>query len=357
MFDKACLEEWLKMKQECPTCRAAVSRAYPLAVNKVICDVIRDLDGPLLRARAAAEAAVFYAALAAADAKAAHAALVAGIALEDFVGDAAARDTPLLRACRLMRGDNVLVWVDVVQKLVEMGADVHAHNAAGKSTLLAVVEAMHFTAFTKLPPLLFNKGAHDPLALVRLAAINFCNFLDTDIDGVDAAWAPLAANGCMDSLASPARVVLVDNLLKKGFDRCADALLGKVRYTVSSPLSAALARDAAIGGCARVLERFKPYARFWGQVPEESLHLGSAGPMGQAPLHIACMLGRGAAALVLVRITSLATLGIFDGFAQTPSMYARRWADARGMAAVLAALKARLDPPPPPPPPAAAAAP
>jgi len=100
-FCSACLSQWLRAKESCPLCNAAVRRLPKLAVNRVLADLIAENKGPRLRARADERSARFYAALEEGAPADALAALAAGVDLERAVGECvgAAQERAPLRLC------------------------------------------------------------------------------------------------------------------------------------------------------------------------------------------------------------------------------------------------------------------
>ena len=291
-FCKACLGQWLGTKATCPLCNGPVAAGAPLAVNKALEAAIEANAGPLFAERNKSKR--FYEKLVALEPAAALTELDdATIDASRFVGDAAARSTPLLWACERAKGDKVREWVALAEKLIARpGADVNARDAKGKSALSCVGESGHCDAIGALIPALMSKGVRDANALGRALFYVWVGVDLTAAHNIPAAraLAALAEDASILTLAAADRSLVFERALKNGFVAVGVALFKKGFRTV--PDSAAL-RLAAAGGCAEVIKLLC-------KGPAPLVPVDHVIDMGQTALHIACMLGRAAAALALL---------------------------------------------------------
>jgi ankyrin repeat protein len=260
------------------------------AVNKVLEKAVEENGGPLFLERRNGKS--FYDKLAALDPAGALEELNAAVDASRFVGDAAARATPLLWACERATGDKVHEWTKLAMALVARpGVDVHARNALGESALALVAARGNSYSIVELVPALFAKGVRDAAALGRAFKISW-------VDSGWAEWASspapallqLAQDDSILTLNENERSILLANALKNGFDAIAIALFEK-NFRIADASSMLLL--AAAGGCTSIIKLLCT-----GPIP--IVPVGKIFANLQTALHVACMHGRGKAALALL---------------------------------------------------------
>ena len=328
-FCSSCIKTWLAAKPTCPLCTAPVPAAPPLAVNKVLEAAIEANAGPLFCAQQAAKAARFYAALVALDPAAALAEHAASIDVARFVGDAAARMTPLLWACANAKGDKDAAWLALAKALIARpDVDLKALSADGRSALSHATSTWHIPSIAALVPLLHSKGVCDAKALGLATRCTWtCFDLSTPYYApIVAALNLLANDDTILALSQADRSALLSNVLRNGFDAAAAALISKGFRM--APASDAL-RYAASGGCAAAIKLLCT-------APAPLVAVDTKFDQQQTALHIACCSGRAAAALTLLECG--ASVYSSDAYKVSPMIYARRFS---GMDAVVVVLKAK----------------
>ena len=292
-FCKACLREWLANKATCPLCTAVVAASLPLAVNKVLEAAIEANAGPLFLARSTGASQHFYDKLVALDPAGALAAFGAAVDVTRFVGDAAARLTPLLWACKNAKGDKADVWIALTKALIARPTvDVNARPVDGRSSLSHVASAGWFYSIVELVPLLMSKGVRDGHALGL-----FVHFRWTPFDVTAAHYVPLctvlsllAKDDSILQVAAPDRSLLLSRTLKNGFDSAAVELLNKGFRT--EPAKDML-KYAASGGCAAACALLI-------KMPAPMVPVDTLSDRMQTALQIACSNGHAKAALALL---------------------------------------------------------
>jgi len=285
-FCRACVARWRATKAACPLCNAALPAATP-AVNKVLEAAIEANGGPLFAERKSGKR--FYEKLVALDPAGALAELSAAVDATRFIGDAAARETPLLWACARAHGDKKNDWCALAKALIARpGVDVSARNARGSSALYLVAACNSSTSFSEIVPALFSKGARDALALGRFLRTSFVD--DRVTQRCKDAMLLLAKDDSVLTLGVADHSALLANTLKNGFDAVGVALFEKGFRT--TPDSAAL-RDAAAGNCPEVIKLLC-------KKPAALVPVDTAFEYSQRALHIACLHGRAKSALALI---------------------------------------------------------
>ena len=312
-FCKHCLSTWLATKPQCPLCKAAVPAALPLAVNKVLEAAIEANAGPLFLKTV--QTRRFLDKLVALDPVGALAELDATVDVTRFVGDAAARMTPLLWACANAKGANVVSWIALAKALIARpGTDlnVQAGPAGGRSAMYYAATTCSIASMSALIPLLFNKGVRDENAL--LCMLNFvwtiCDMTKVSMAPLLSALLLLAKDDSILEFSQADRSHLLCNALKNGLDDVSVALIEKGFRT--APVSDAL-HFAAAGGCAAsIMLLCKTQAPIVSV--DEVFH------KEQTALHIACSFGRAAAALALLECGTT-TFRNHDSYLMSPMLW------------------------------------
>ena len=327
-FCLACIKSALRLKEECPVCRAKASKALPLAVNTILRKMIEDNDGPAHRAvkvrRVKTDA--FVARIEALDPAGATAALCPEVDLTRVVGDAAQKRTPLLFACANAEGGDVDEWVALVKALLAAGADWRARYAEGRGALHLVAATGYALSITELMPALLDKGAREPEAVHKIVdgGWNVPNF-DIYRERMDAVVTRMIEDASYAAVPLDVKRDTLRYCLRNGFDLAPTALfVSGVRPTDAPKMFF----YAAAGGCAGFIGKLLDA----GIVP-----IDTEFEHGQTALHIACLHGRSKVALLLLERGSLAFGN--DLLLYTPRAYASRFPNA--MSEVEKALAAK----------------
>ena len=324
-FCLSCIKAALAVKEECPNCRAKVSRTLPLAVNIAMQEFIAENAGPLFVARKAEKSDAFYKALLDLHPGAAIAALSSDVDLRRFVGDAALKLTPLLWACKNADGALAIEWNNLIKALLTAGADVNARDSGGQSALYLAANSYSITTSTNALPALLDHGARDPSALSLKVRDLLVSSTVERINTVDAILLRMAEDASYSYLSLTQKREDLANMLKNGYDRTAVALFDK-KVRLVQPLKMLI--FAASGGCDIFIRKL--LAANIVKVTHVFAH-------DQTALHVACYTGKANAALALLQCgANLNNFG-HDDFNYTPLYYARKM----GMDEVVNALKAK----------------
>ena len=352
-FCLECINQALAVKEECPVCRAGVSRTLKLAINPVMQEFISDNAGPMFIARKAEKTDTFYKALIALDPKSALTAISPDVDLSRFVGNVALKLTPLLWACtNVGSGYNHSLnddddddddhyknnnWIDLIKVMLTMGVDVNARDSEGNSVLLSAIKCNHLRTDINVIPALLDRGAHDPRALsamVRLSKITSFSFstiepIDADsgtrhmefidaftlrMKSIDAVTLRLATDESYLSLPKDLAQQREDLtcMLKNGLDLTALQLFKYQGVRLEKPED--MLYWAAAGGCPEFIRKLLTSK----VVDVDHIFVNS-----QTALHVACSMNKFHAAIILL---DFAQSYYFhnDDFLQSPASYARR---------------------------------
>ena len=326
-FCLACIKTALTLNEECPMCRAKVSRTLPLAVNIAVQDFIAENAGPLFVTRKAEliKSEAFYKALIELNPVAALAALSPDVDVRHFVGDASLKLTPLLWACKNANDKNCLVveWNNLIKALLTAGADVNVLNSEGKSALFLAAKTIQLSTWTIAIPALLDRGARDPSVLSWM--VNGRHFSFDNLNAIDVILLRMAEDASYSHLTLTQKRVDLASMLKNGFDRTAVALFDQ-NVRLEEPHKMLL--WATSGGCSLFIRKL---------IAAKIVPVDYVFEYRQTALHIACHMGRENAALALLECG--ASNFYCDDFNITPLLYAE--SSKKCMDKVIVALKAK----------------
>ena len=326
-FCLVCIKAAIAVKEECPNCRAKVSRTSPLAVNIPIQEFIAENAGPLFVARKAEKTETFLKALVDLNPDAAIDALSTDVELRRFVGDASLMMTPLLWACKNANDDDddlVDEWNNLIKALLTTGADVNAHDSEGKSALFLAASCGNlFTWITAIPALL-DRGARDPSALEEIVLYATIYNTAEYINAIDIVLLRMAEDSSYSNLTQTQKRADLANMLRNGYDRTAVALFDQnVRLKVPHKMLLL----ASAGGCSFFIRKL-----IAAKVVSVNFVIKDT---NQTALHIACSYGQENSALALLECGA-SKFGL-DDFNRRPLDYAQK----NEMAKVVEALEAK----------------
>ncbi len=329
-----CIQKWLRQKEECPVCRRGVSRMQPLSVNLVIQNVIVDNAGPLYIERKEIEAKtkIFYTALHKGDPIAAIATLSPGIDLNLFVGDVNEQEqmwTPLLWCCALAKDENVEEWNDLIDLLLNEGADAQARDYSGRNALYHATESNHQTTFITTMPVLLERGVFDPSVVSRISNMLWSRADTAVCITLDTLLLQMVKDVSYSRLPFSHKLLDLSQLLKSGFDRTAVGLFEQYIFLAHQHVTVPqcdMLYWAASGGCALFIHKVLN-ARY---ATVNHLFVNN-----QTALHIACLFNKQNAALALIERGAI--LFHPDDFRRTPY----ESAVLNGMTLVVEALEAK----------------
>lgn len=292
-----CIHAWVdgKPKPTCPLCKKVIMGA--LSINTSLKTAIETNAGPLFLAQKEGRTQRFLDALVALDRDKAARELSPSVDLTRFVGDAAARLTPLLWACK--EG-----WRDLVKSIVEMpNLDFNARSADGRSTLWYAAD----NCSTRLVPILLKKGCRDAKALARFMEHRWVFEHGSSRDVAIARCLLLAKDDSVLTLSKRERASMLEDSLLNGVDEVAVELFKK-GFRMSS--ATGMLRYAAVGGCAGFIDLlFEQPKKLFVDHPFEYM---------QTALHLACLHGHSAAALALLE--NDADIYLSDNFKMTAAL-------------------------------------
>ncbi len=314
------------MKEECPNCRAKVSRKLPLAVNIAIQEFITENAGPMILKRKAEKSEAFYKTLVERNPVAALAALTSDVDLSRFVGDAALKLTPLLWACKNATDEYDLVdeWNDLIKALLAAGVDaVNVRDSEGKSALYLAASCNHATTDKTAIPALLDRGARDPSALSVIVSESSHNLDSEDVVIFDATLLRMVVDASYTHVTLVQKRKDLKKILNNGYDHTAVGLFDlHVRLEVLHKMLL----FAAVGGCPLFIRKL---------LAAEVVPVDYVFENKQTALHIACQLDQADVALALLECG--ASNFLFDDFTRTPLDYAEK----NEMDDVIEALKAK----------------